>query len=84
MQDDKTVKWFERQGLTPPSSTPHGVNLDDLSDKLRPLKPRSWKLEGNRLVAKTDLGDVVNYIDPGVIMTGVDENNLPQFKRIIP
>lgn len=82
MNDEKTVQWYERRGVTPPSSTPHGVKLDDLGDRLRPLKARSWKLEGNRLIAKTDLGDVVNYIDPGVIMTGVDERNLPVFKRL--
>lgn len=81
MQDEKTLQWFNRHGLTPPSHTSHGINLEDLSEKLRPLKARSWRLEGNRLIAKTDVGEIVNYIDPGVIMTGVD-NNLPVFKRI--
>lgn len=82
MQNDKTNQWFERHGLTPPTHIPHGVNPDDLAARLRPLKARSWRLEGNRLIAETDMGKVVNYIDPGVIMTGVDENNLPVFKRI--
>ncbi len=81
MLDDKTKQWFERHNLTPPSHTPHG-NLDDLADKMRPVKIRSWRLEGNRLVAETDMGRLVNYIDPNVIMTGVDDNNLPIFRRI--
>lgn len=82
MQDEKTLKWFEKHGAAPPSHTPHGVSADDLGEKLKPVKIRSWRLEGNRLVAKTDMGELVNYIDPGVIMTGVDERNLPIFKRI--
>lgn len=82
MQDDRVRAWFERQGLTPPSTTPHGVTTDNIREKLQPLKAKSWKLEGNRLIAETDMGPVVNYIDPGYIMTGVDENNLPVFKKL--
>lgn len=82
MQNDKADDWYVKHGITPPTTTPHGVSPDDLSEKLKPLKARSWRLEGNRLIAKTDMGEVVNYIDPGVIMTGVDENNLPVFRRI--
>lgn len=82
MQNDKDAKWFERNGLTPPSSTPHGVSADDLSDRLTPLKAESWRLEGNRLIAKTRMGEVVNLINPNYIMTGVDENNLPILKKL--
>jgi hypothetical protein len=82
MQDDKTLKWFERHGITPPSHTPHGATADDIRDKLRPLKAKAWRLEGNRLVATTDLGEVVNYIDTNYVMTGVDDQNLTMFKRI--
>jgi hypothetical protein len=82
MHDQTTIDWFNRHGLTPPSHTPHGVTPDDIGDKLRPLKARSWRLEGNRLIAETDMGQVVNYIDPAYIMTGIDKNNLPVFKRL--
>lgn len=83
MRDDKDRAWFEKHGLTPPSHTEHGVNQDNIRDKLKRLEAKKWRLEGNRLVAETDMGEVVNYIDPDVIMTGVDENNLPVFKRIV-
>jgi len=79
--DDKTKQWFERHNLTPPSHTPHG-SADDIADKMRPAKIRSWRMEGNRLIAETDIGRLVNYVDPNVVMTGVDENNRPIFKRI--
>ncbi len=82
MHDQKTLDWFSRHGLTPPAHTSHGVTPDDIRAKLEPLRARSWHLEGNRLVAKTDMGDVVNYIDPAYIMTGVDKDNLPVFKRL--
>lgn len=81
MQDERVRAWFEKHGLTPPTSTPHGVTPDNIREKLTPLKAKSWRLEGNRLIAKTDMGDVVNYIDPGYIMTGV-KNDLPVFKKI--
>jgi hypothetical protein len=82
MHDQKYLDWFNRHGLTPPNHTSHGVTPSDIRDKLRPLQPRSWRLEGNRLIASTDMGDVVNYIDPNYIMTGVDGDNLPVFRRL--
>jgi hypothetical protein len=82
VQDEKARAWFEKHGLTPPSTTPHGVTPDNIAEKLRPLKVHSWRLEGNRLVAKTDMGDVVNHISPEYVMTGVDTNNLPIFKKL--
>jgi hypothetical protein len=82
MQDEKARQWFERHNLTPPSHTAHGVTPDNIHDKLVPLRAYSWRLEGNRLIARTNMGDLVNYIDPNYIMTGVDENNLPVFKRL--
>lgn len=82
MQDQKTSSWFERHGLTPPTHVSHDATPDNLREKLRLLKVHSWRLEGNRLIAKTDMGEVVNYIDPGLVMTGVDGNNLPVFRRI--
>lgn len=82
MQDEKVRAWFERHGLTPPSSTPHGVTTDDIRDKLKPLKAKSWRLEGNRLVAETDMGLVVNYIDPGYLLVGTGDDGLPIFRKI--
>lgn len=82
MQDEKILNWFNRHGLTPPRHISHDLRVDDISTKLRPLKAHSWRLEGNRLIAKTDMGDVVNYIDPSYVMTGVDDNNLPILKKI--
>lgn len=82
MEDSKTLEWFEKNGLTPPSHTSHGVSGDDLSHKVQPLKMHSWRLEGNRLIAKTDMGEVVNYIDPQYIMRGVDKRGLPIFAKI--
>ena len=81
MLDDKAKQWFERHNLTPPSHVPHG-NVDDIDKNMRPAKIRSWHLKGNRLIAETDMGKLVNYIDPRYIMTGVDSNNMPIFKRV--
>lgn len=80
--DQKQTDWYARKGLTPPSHTSHGLTADDISKELKQLKPHSWRLEGNRLIAKTEMGELVNHIDPSYILTGVDKNNLPTFKKV--
>lgn len=82
MDDQKKTDWYIRHGLAPSAHTTHGVTPDDIRSKLVPLRARSWRLEGNRLIAQTDMGDVINFIDPKYIMTGVDNEGLPTFKRL--
>lgn len=82
MHDSKTLEWFEKNNLTPPSTTQHDLTPDDIKDRVKPLHPHSWRLEGNRLIAKTDMGELVNFIDTGYILTGEDKNGMPILKRI--
>ena len=82
MNDDKTLSWFNRKGLTPPEHISHDISLDDISKKLKPLKPHSWRLEGNKLIAKTDVGELVNYIPTNYILVGTDKQGLPKFEEI--
>lgn len=79
----QTDDWYSKKGLEPPEHISHGLNADDISTRLQPLKAQSWRLEGNRLIAKTSMGEVVNLIDPSYIMVGVDQQNLPILKKVV-
>jgi len=68
-------------GLTPPSHTPHGSD-DDIPSRLKRVEVKKWRQEGNRLIAETDVGELVNLIPTDYIMTGVNDDNLPTFKKI--
>lgn len=84
MQNQNEASWYQKHNVAPPTHIPHGVTADNIREKLQPLRAKSWRLEGNRLIAKTDMGDVVNYISPNYIMTGTDETtNLPILKKIV-
>lgn len=82
MLDNKDLKWFQRNNLTPPSSVSHGLTPDEIGSKVKPLKPHSWRLEGNRLIAKTEMGELVNYISTDYILTGIDKDGLPVLTKI--
>lgn len=80
--DQKTLEFYERHGKTPPERIPHDVNLEDLADKLQKVKINSWRMEGNMLIADTDIGEVANPIPTNYLLIGTDKNNLPKFKKL--
>lgn len=81
MHDEKTIQWFIKHGKRPPEHIPHGTP-DVIQDNIRHLRPHSWRLEGNQLIGKTDMGPLVQTISTDYICMGSDENGLPIFKRI--
>lgn len=74
--------WFEERGLRPPTNISHGISIDDIKDKLKPLKATSWRLEGNKLIAQTEMGEFVNYISTDYILKGMDEDGLPILVKV--
>jgi len=73
--------FFNKYKLTPPETVSHGTE-DDISKKVTKLECRNWRLEGNRLIADTDMGPLVNIIPSNFIMTGVDNENMPVLEEI--
>lgn len=73
--------WYTKRGATPPQRTSHNLTADEIIEKLEPLKPTNWRLEGNKLIADTAMGPLINYISTDYIMTGV-EDGLPVFKKV--
>lgn len=82
MHDEQTLKWFERYGLKKPEHVSHGVTPDDIGDRLRQLKPYAWRLEGNKLIGLTDMGNLVQTIPTDYVLEGRSENGLPRFRKI--
>lgn len=79
--DPKIVKQFEEWGATPPTSEDHGT-IEEIRSNLRPANPTNWRQEGNKLIADTDFGPLVNHIPTDHILTGVDDKGLPVFRII--
>jgi len=73
--------WFTKRNLTPPESINHG-DPDGIRDKMVKLKPTTWRMEGNKLIGDTELGQLVNFIPTNMILTGTDEAGMPVFRRI--
>lgn len=80
--DDKTLKLFETYGKTPPEHINHGIKLEELAERVKSVNPRNWRLEGNRLIADTDVGPLINYIPPNYILKG-EKNNLPILEKVV-
>jgi hypothetical protein len=53
--------FYNKLKLPVPEATPHGTE-EDISKKLVKLEAKSWRLEGNKLIAETEMGPVVNLI----------------------
>ena len=78
------AKFYEKAGVAPPSVIPHGLTVDDISKRVEPMKAKSWRQEGNMLIAITDWGEVANPIPTDRLLTGVDDNGLPILTKIHP
>lgn len=65
-----------------PETIPH-LTEDEIKDKLKPMLPAKWHLEGNKLIAVTENGTHAQMIDPSYILVGTDENQLPILKKIV-
>lgn len=72
---------FERWNQPQPTHHPHGTE-EDIRANLKKLNLRSWRLEGNRLIAQTDMGQLVQYIPVDYILTGEDAKGMPIFEKI--
>lgn len=82
MYEEKELKWFDRQGVKRPEHASHGATPDNLSEKIRKLDVRNWRLEGNILKGDTDMGPFAQTIPTTHILEGVDEQGLPKFRRV--
>lgn len=74
---DQMRKW----NVPLPTAEAHGTE-DDIRANLKPVKAHSWRLEGNKLITQTDMGELVQFIPTTHILIG-EENGLPILKKIV-
>lgn len=82
LYSDAYLAWFDKHGVKRPDNIPH-VHEADIEKNMQRLMPHSWKLEGNKLIGMTDVGPLVQFIDPNYILTGTDDKGLPMFKKVV-
>jgi hypothetical protein len=80
-RDPKLVREFEAWQKPLPNIKAHGYP-DEIRENLRPLKPKTWHLEGNKLIGETEMGPLVQFIPTNYILLKTDEDGLPVFKKI--
>ena len=79
--DDKTAKEFSKWGKEPPRSYSHGT-IEDIRGNLKRLQPNSWRLEGNKLIGQTEMGELVQFIPTNYILEGTDDQGLPKLVKL--
>lgn len=72
---------YEALGFEPPKHAEHGSD-EDIRKLMVKAVPIRWFQRGNELVAETELGELVNFIDTDLQLVGVDKNNLPVLRKI--
>lgn len=82
MHNDKIDNWYRKQGQEPPERISHDLTPDDISERVKPLNPTNWRQEGNKLIADTDMGKLVQFIPTNLLFNGVDKNGLPILTKI--
>lgn len=80
MHDEKTVQWFKRMGVAPPSTDVHGTP-EEIRANLKQARTFNWRLEGNLLTADTDFGPLAQTIPTDMILVG-EEGGLPVFRKL--
>lgn len=72
--------FWRKYKMQVPETIPHGTT-EDISEKMEKMMPNSWRLEGNRLIGETKMGELINIIPTDYILVG-SENGLPVFRKV--
>ena len=75
--------FYRRHGVTPPERISHGITPEQIRDQMERFKATSWHMEGNKLVAKGEMGTLVQNIPTDYICEGMDEAGLPKLRKIV-
>lgn len=75
------IELFKNWQAPLPAREAHGTD-EDIRSQLKSVNPTNWRLEGNKLIADTQHGELGQYIPSNLILTGVDQEGLPVFKKV--
>jgi len=73
---------YRKLGIEAPDSTLHGTE-EEIKEQMSKYTPINWKLSGNKLIAYTEIGKVMQKIPTDYICYGIDEKGLPILKKIV-
>ena len=81
MHNEQELKQYDRWGVRRPEHIPHGT-AEDIRANLKRLETTNWRLEGNKLIADTDQGPLVQFIPTNYVCRGTDEQGLPILDKL--
>ena len=73
--------FIRKLGGALPTVQTHGTE-EDITKSLTPLKPHSWRLEGNQLIGQTEMGELRQTIPTDYICRGTNDQGLPILEKI--
>lgn len=73
---------FRKWDVPLPTAESHGTE-QELSENMKQLLPSEWRLEGNKLIGKTEMGELVQTIPTDYILEGTDSKGLPKFRKVV-
>lgn len=82
IHSDGYLDWHRRHGVELPDYQAHGTE-EEIRNKMKKLLPNEWKLEGNKLKGKTEMGELVQVIPTDYILKGTDDDGLPVFEKVV-
>lgn len=82
MFSEDQLKWYDKYNKARPTHIPHGITAENINEHMKELRPKTWHLKGNMLIGETDMGPLHQTIPTDVILVGIDENNLPIFRKV--
>jgi len=74
------IDQFKEWGVPLPTRDVH-IKDEDIAKNMEKAEVKSWRQEGNKLIAETQLGDVVNFLPTDTMLTGV-KNNRPVLTKV--
>ena len=83
MRKETPDEWYEKHGKEPPQRVSHGLTDDQIKDNLVRYKATSWRLEGNQLIAESEMGRLVQRIPTDYICEGMDDKGLPKLRKVV-
>lgn len=76
------IELFKNWQLPLPTRELHGTP-DDIRGNLKSINPRNWRQQGDKLIAETDIGPLINFLPTNIQLQGTDEDGLPTFKKLM-
>lgn len=78
---DSEREWYYKHKVAPPTSEGHGTE-EDIARLRTPMKPHTWRLEGNKLIGISEEGTFAQFIPTGYILAGTDSQGMPKLRKI--